>query len=229
MSIPLLPPGEAHVWAVPLEEAPDLTGLLSPDERRRAERYVHDAPRRQFTAARGALRLLLGRYTGAAPGSIAFTTTGNGKPVLAGGGPHFNVSHSHGLALVALARDLELGVDVECVRERDSYPDLARRYFTPREVACVNSLEAFYHAWVRKEAFLKALGLGLSHGLERFAVSVPPDDPARVLHIDGDEAAGGRWSLLALAPAEGYVGALAAQGTLTARVEQWRWGETPRG
>jgi 4'-phosphopantetheinyl transferase len=223
MSVPPLLVGEAHVWVLPLDEAPDLTGLLSPDERRRAERFVYEGPRRQYTAARGGLRLILGRYLGLAPERIEFTTTGNGKPALVGGEVRFNVSHSGGLALVAVGRDVELGVDVEQVREREGHLDMARRFFTQREVARVNSLEAFYHVWVRKEAFLKALGLGLSHGLERFAVSVPPDDPARILHIDGDEAAGRRWSLVELRPAEGYVGALAAEGPMTVRVERWGW------
>jgi 4'-phosphopantetheinyl transferase len=94
---------------------------------------------------------------------------------------------------------------------------MAERFFTPAEAAALRSLpadrssEAFFHIWTRKEAFLKALGLGLSHGLERFAVAVPPDEPVRILHIDGDPAAGARWSLSELAPARGYVGALAIE------------------
>ena len=216
-----LPAGEARVWTLRLDGAPDLAGLLSADERARAGRFLHEGARRQFVAARGGLRLILSRCTGVAPERVAFTYTGNGKPGVAGA--CFNVSHSHEVALVAVSRGLELGVDVEWVRERESWRDMARRFFTPAEAALCVDLRAFYHVWVRKEAFLKALGLGLSHGLERFAVSVPPDEPARVLHVDGDEAAGRRWTLAALGPAEGYVGALAAEGPVIVRGEQWAW------
>jgi 4'-phosphopantetheinyl transferase len=209
------------VWTLPLAAAPDLSHVLSPEECERAARFLHDAPRRQFVAARASLRLILSRYTGTPPESLTFTTTGNGKPVLPGG-PHFNVSHSHEVALIAVAA-AELGVDVEHVRERDTWPDMARRYFTPREVAGCVDLTSFYHIWTRKEAFLKALGLGLAHGLERFAVSVPPDDPARILHIDGDEAAARRWSLIALSPADGYVGAVAAEWPAVVRQMRWEW------
>ncbi len=213
--------GEVHVWTFALADAPDLTALLSPDERTRAGRYLHADARRQFTAARGGLRLLLSRYLGTPPERITFTATGNGKPATAG--VSFNVSHSHEVALIAVACGIELGVDVECVRPRESWPDMARRFFTPGEAARCVDLLSFYHTWVRKEAFLKALGLGLSHGLERFAVSVPPDDPARILYIDGDEAAARRWTLAELSPADGYVGALAAEGPLAISHRRWAW------
>ena len=75
------------------------------------------------------------------------------------------------------------------------------------------SERAFFHVWTRKEAFLKATGLGLSHGLERFEVSVPPDEPCRLLHIDGDAEVAARWTLRQLGAGAGYVGALAVEGT----------------
>jgi 4'-phosphopantetheinyl transferase len=213
--------GVAHVWTLPLAEAPDLTQLLSLEERERAERYVFDEPRKQFTATRGGLRLVLSRYLDVAPERIELTVRANGKPAVAGAS--FNVSHSHEVAVIAVARGVEVGVDVEQVRPRDSWREMAGRYFTPREAACCVDLLSFYHTWARKEAFLKALGLGLPHGLERFEVSVPPDDPPRLLHIDGDTQAARRWTLQALAPEEGYVGALAAEGPLAVTCHRWAW------
>lgn len=210
---PVPGPRDVHVWFVDLAEAGDLSSLLDEEERHRAGRYLHPAPREQFVAARGSLRRLLARYVGTAPQHIRFTTSGNGKPRLPGDEVRFNVSHSGGVALIAVARELELGVDIEGVRERETYPDLARRYFTPAEADAVRDLRTFYHVWTRKEAFLKALGLGLAHGLERFRVSVPPDDPARIVQIDGDEKKAARWTLQALEPTPEDVAALAVEAT----------------
>ncbi len=221
-SAPMLSPDEVHVWAVPLAVGPqrlaELRELLDEEERRRAARYAHVPSREQFIVSRAMLRTLLGRYLNRAPREVRFATGPQGKPVLPSPeGMHFNVSHTQGLALIAIARLGEVGIDVEQSRHCPTYLDMAERFFTPAEAAALRSLpadrsiEAFFHVWTRKEAFLKALGLGLSHGLERFEVAVPPEQPVRILHIDGDPAAGARWSLLELAPARGYVGALAVE------------------
>lgn len=212
---------EVHVWCMTLswsaEQLARLAELLSEDERQRARRYVHVPSRHQFIAARSGLRILLGRYLGLDPTRVRLVPGNTGKPRLAGGGLHFNVSHSHEVAMFAVTRGGEVGIDVERVRAYPNHLDMADRYFTPGEVRALRRLpsgareQAFYHVWTRKEAFLKATGLGLSHGLERFEVSVPPDDPARILHVDGDCGAGERWSLTALEPAQGYVGALAIE------------------
>lgn len=207
--------GEVHVWYVNLKTPTDLTDLLSDDERQRAARYLHPRPRQQFIAARGSLRRLLARYTGDDPRAIAFTTTGNGKPCMVSGALLFNVSHSGEGALIALSREIEVGVDLEWLRPRESFMDMARRYFTLQEAEAIGDLRSFYAVWTRKEAFLKALGLGLAGGLERFAVS--HDEPARVLHIDGDTEAGRRWTLVSLEPDQGAVGAVAFQGVGTLR------------
>ncbi|MFO0878583.1 MAG: 4'-phosphopantetheinyl transferase superfamily protein [Gemmataceae bacterium] len=212
---------EVHVWSVSLarsgEELVHLREILSQDERDRACRYLHQPSRQQFIAARAFLRLILGRYLGVEPSRVMFQHSNTGKPILCGGGIHFNISHSHQLALIGITRLGEIGVDVEHVRSVTTFLDMAERYFTPGESAALKRLppgareQAFYHIWTRKEAFLKAIGLGLSHGLERFEVSVPPDDPARILHIDGDRSAGARWSMTCLEPLPGYVGAIAIE------------------
>jgi 4'-phosphopantetheinyl transferase len=231
MSAFSLSAGEIHVWSLPLaataEQLAALYATLAADESDRADRYRHEPSRQQYVQARATLRALLGRYLGAPPAGLHFTHSAQGKPALPGGGLHFNVSHTHGLALIAVTREGEVGVDVERVRNHPTHLDLAARYFTPAEAAALRRLpagaseEAFFHVWTRKEAFLKAVGLGLAHGLERFEVSVPPDDPARVLHIDGDPAAGARWSMVALAPAPGYVGTLAIEGRVRVELREW--------
>jgi 4'-phosphopantetheinyl transferase len=128
----------------------------------------------------------------------------------------------------------EVGVDVERVRAQPNHLDMATRYFTPNESQRLNALppaegeRAFFHVWTRKEAFLKAIGLGLTHGLERFEVAVPPDEPCRLLHIDGDAAAAARWTLRNLEPAAGYVGALAVEGTgYEVKMSSWAADSSP--
>jgi 4'-phosphopantetheinyl transferase len=232
MTIPLLG-DEIHVWSVPLavggRRLAELARFLADEERLRAGRYVHCPSREQFVVARAMLRVLLSRYLGLPPALVRIGLGPQGKPRLPGSDLHFNVSHTHGLALYAFTRRGEVGIDVERVRPCPTHLDMATRFFTPREAGAIRTVppgrseEAFFHVWTRKEAFLKALGLGLSHGLERFEVSVPPDDPPRLLHIDGDPRAASSWSLISLLPAPGYVAALASQGpSPRLRVQAWK-------
>jgi 4'-phosphopantetheinyl transferase len=217
-----------HVWAAPLTAGPDrldsLLQLLTSDERQRAARFVSVLARTEFIVARATLRLLLSRYVNDHPSQHRFAHGGNGKPSLIGRELFFNVSHTRGLAVYAFTRRGEVGIDVEQLRPRATLLDMAARFFAPGEAAAIHALppelreEAFFHVWTRKEAFIKATGHGLAFGLERFEVSVPPDDPARVRHVDGDTGAGATWSLTALTPAAGYVAALAIQGE-TPRIE----------
>jgi 4'-phosphopantetheinyl transferase len=175
---------------------------------------VHDSAREQFIVARGSMRKILASYLNTQPEKVRFAAKGNGKPILGGGEFHFNLSHSKGLALLALSATEELGVDVEQVRPYPIHLELAERYFTPSEVAALRSLpagqseKAFFQLWTRKEAFLKAVGLGLAGGLERFEVSVGPSQPARILHIDGKVEEGQRWTLHEVEEGQ-YVGTIA--------------------
>lgn len=235
---PELPPrlaeGEVHVWCGGLDSATSaerFLDVLTPEEHERANKFVSLPARQQFQIARGLLRTLLGHYLDRDPRQIAFTHGPAGKPMLHDGPPlHFNVSHSHGFVLVAVSGAGEVGIDVERVRVFSDELELARRFFTPVEAEALAALhgeqrrQAFFHVWTRKEAFLKATGLGLAHGLERFEVSVPPDDPARVCHIDGCSVSASRWSLRALTPAAEYVGTLALESR-TYELRCWRWPE----
>jgi 4'-phosphopantetheinyl transferase len=215
---------EVHVWSAALDRSPaeaaDLRRHLSQEERCRAERFRHAGARAEFIITRALLRLLLGECLGMEPRCVPFSQTSRGKPRLADSAETslcFNVSHSHGMALFALTGRCEVGVDVERVRPFSDEMGLADRFFTPTESAALRALdsprrlETFFRLWTRKEAYLKAHGLGLSFGLERVEVSHTADDPARVVHIDGDSEAAAAWSLRTLAPASGYVGALALQ------------------
>jgi 4'-phosphopantetheinyl transferase len=222
---PPLGPEDVHVWRTPLECRPAtvdrLREHLSVDEQERADRYHFEKDRRHFIAGRGILRTLLGRYLGQQPASLRFTYSAAGKPMLDGSTGveyRFNLTHSNGLALLAVTRRRDVGVDVEHIRPDLEGEQLAERFFSVREVAALRSLpaelrrQAFFHCWTRKEAYIKAVGQGLSLPLDQFDVTLLPHEPAALLATQYRPQEAQRWSLYALAPGDGFVGALAVEG-----------------
>lgn len=214
---PLLP-GQVHIWAVPLHGAPEpFAALLSPAELQRLERFRFADHRRRFQIGHGALRTILAGYLGASPRDLEFRQGPRGKPYLAGPGPFFNLSHSGKLGLIAVSHH-ELGADCEKVRHLESLTEIARKHFSPAEFAVLEGLEgdarqlAFYRCWTRKEAYIKALGEGLSMPLDTFDVTLG-EQPALVACRDGREDPQ-HWSLLDVSPGPEFVAAVAlrAQG-----------------
>lgn len=228
------------MWTVGLDlDDSVLAGLalhLSPDESARADRFVFARHRSRFTAGRGALRAILGGFLGVPPAALRFAYGRFGKPRLDGheakSGLRFNVSHSQGVGLVAVALDRELGVDVEQIHPLPDAGAIARRCFSEVENRALGSLPAseqlggFFTCWTRKEAYVKALGDGLTRPLDGFDVTVGPREPARLLRVAGDPEETTRWSLRALAPGEGFVGAIAVEGEGW-RLESSRWPTPP--
>lgn len=227
---------EMHVWRARLDREPAvvraLRDALTPDERERADRFRFEKDRISFVVARGALRDILGRYLGSPPGAISFSTGEFGKPGLAAAADEsrlrFNVSHSYGLALYAVNRSREVGVDLELVREDFAGLEIAERYFSPREVRALRALPresqaaAFFNCWTRKEAYIKARGDGLSHPLHGFTVSLAPGEPAELLATEDDPAEAARWSLAELRPEAGFAAALAVKGPRPP-MTFWHW------
>ncbi len=217
-----LEPEAVHIWRVPLtagdREVELLAGALSDFERARATRFRFDYLRKRFVIAHAGLRIILGRYTGVSAPDLNFAYTEYGKPFLPGDGLHFNLSHAEEVALVAVTRMGEIGVDVEWIRPGMSGGDIAERYFSRREAAALRAMPreaqsgAFFDCWTRKEAFIKAMGHGLSHPLDAFDVAFAPGQPAALLAIQGSEADAAGWTLKALAPGDGYAGAVALYG-----------------
>jgi 4'-phosphopantetheinyl transferase len=221
-----LGPGEIHVWSVrldpPAEQVERLGRCLSSDEWERANRFRFDKHRRQYVVGRGALRTLLASYLGTRPELVKFSYGPRGKPFLdpslAKDGLQFNLSNSDELALVGFVLGREIGVDVEYLRKMPDCEQISERFFSESERTVLRSIpfpakeEAFFNCWTRKEAYIKAVGEGLSMPLDRFDVAFAPGEPARLLATRGDEAEAARWSMLELHPAPGYVGALAVEG-----------------
>lgn len=218
-----------HVWRAFLDVSPAvqrrLEETVSADERAAARRLRLPDHRRRLLASRGIVRLVLGRYLAADPRALRFVRRcgvcggPHGKPTLAApySGLSFSVAHSHGVGLVAVARGRRVGVDCELVRSDVAFLDIAERFFTPAETAALSDVpeaarpEAFFDCWVRKEAYVKGVGLGLSLSLSSF--DVWPADPAgRRVPATGDPWRDRAWHLVDLSPAPGYAGALAIEG-----------------
>ena len=212
---------EIHVWHAVLDREEKVFGrlesTLSPEEKARADRFHFVNDKNRFVVARGLLRELLGKYLKQAPAGLEFSYGRHGKPFLSGGnassGLCFNLSHSSGLVVYAVARERNLGIDVEHIRPEAASEDIAKRYFSVREVSDLGTLppearvEGFFHCWTRKEAYLKATGMGLQIPLDSFAVSLLPGESAQFL--GGVEP---RWHLAAYHPAEDYVAAVVYDG-----------------
>jgi len=225
-----------HVWRAdsdcPGSRLEDLRKTLSADELARAERFYLPRDRDRFIARRSVLRAILGRYIAIDPSLMQFEYGTGRKPALAArhhrAQLRFNVSHSAGLVLYAITRSRDIGVDVERIEPAIAAERIPEQFFSPREVAELRSLpvdvqpEAFFTCWTRKEAYVKAKGLGLALRLDRFDVSLSPGKPAALLRTADDAHEASRWSMRALAPAAGYAGALVVEGHAW-QLSCWRW------
>jgi 4'-phosphopantetheinyl transferase len=232
--VSMLSTNEVHLWRADLDDSRWETGrfreMLSEDEIQRAVGYHFERERRHFILRRGMLRSILGRYLSIAAAEVGFVYNPYGKPALEtrGGeeGLQFNMSHSEGLMLVALRRGRRVGIDIEHVRADLEIEEIAARYFSTAEQAALHALpsedklRAFFACWTRKEAFIKALGQGLSLPLDAFDVTLAPLQEARLLSVRESTAltAGNalvpehHWQLQHLEPEPGYVGALCVEG-----------------
>jgi 4'-phosphopantetheinyl transferase len=216
---------EIHVWRLDIGKAPtdpaDVEGLLSQDELARAQRFRLALDRKNFILSRGVLRRLLGNYLAVEPRELRFVYSEFGRPLLEGSNSgnelHFNVSHSGDMILWAFSHKRRIGVDVERVRRDFSTLEISERFFSPAERAVLRQLptktryESFFRCWTRKEAFIKALGEGLSHPLDQFDVTLAPGDPAKLLATRPIANDAKCWQMWDIAVPSGYAAALIAQ------------------
>jgi 4'-phosphopantetheinyl transferase len=212
---------QVHLWIVRLEASEEnferSFSWLSPDETTRAERFYFDRHRHAFVLGRAALRVLLADYLKRSPAEVVFVYGSQGKPALAD--PtcplRFNVSNSGNLAAFAFTVGCEIGLDVEQHRPIHDFEHIADRFFSPEETAELLELpiaerkSAFFNCWARKEAYIKAMGGGLSIPLDSFRVTLRPDAAARMVSIAGSHDAAQNWTLHTFNPGHEFAGAIA--------------------
>jgi 4'-phosphopantetheinyl transferase len=216
---------EVCVWRMNLDAEWSVTkgtaDQLSHAERERANRFNAALGRQRYVAARMALRRILGDLLGHDATTLEFGATPSGRPFLAAPSNtsvDFNISHTGPDAVIAIAVGRRVGVDIERIRPLADAEALVERFFSVEErqqyraIPVEDRLRAFFVTWARKEAFVKATGRGIADSLHRFAVTVDPHAPPRLLRTDwpGDDV--NEWRMTDLPQHDGIVGALAAEG-----------------
>jgi 4'-phosphopantetheinyl transferase len=228
-----------HVWRANLDRAidylPQVQQSLSECECRRAEKFCFEYDRQYFIVARGILRAILARYLHIEAHTLQFRYGPQGKPFLVHNqmvSPiQFNLAHSQRFALYAIAHTRDVGVDLEQVRFLPNAKQLAQQFFSNYERTTLGSIpndqiqRAFYNCWTRKEAYIKALGIGLSQSLREFDVTLAPGDPAKLLAHRTKPNDVARWSLCELFPSKDYTAALAVEGH-NYQLQCWDWDKT---
>ena len=223
-----------HIWRVELDGPESILQYcweqLSASEKELAAACFLPKAGMRFAVARGALKSSLARYLNVPASELRFAYGANGKPKLPvnlnRGKLKFNLSHSRGLGLFVVTRDLEAGIDLEYVRERAGTEEMARRFFSPADMEQLHSVpaavrhEVFFECWTRKEAYLKALGSGLATPMRSFDMALHPTEKEGWLQSSNGSA--WRWSLHTFTPSPNYVAALAVEGT-DHEICYWHW------
>ncbi len=217
----LINKNSVHVWSISLaqtqEKILELRKILSSDESARADRFYFDRDRNRFIVGRVMLRKILGRYLEIAPEKLVFGYGSHGKPKIENSPFFFNLSNSSDLALCGVTYQKEIGIDVEyLLRELKDAEAIAKRFFSAKESAEFLSLPleerqlAFFRCWTRKEAYIKAIGDGLSYSLSKFNVTLTPE--AKLLSVVTNPSEVDRWTLKELKPAKDYIAAIIVEG-----------------
>lgn len=228
-------PGAVHVWRVPLDDSPERASRfrlhLSDDERGRADRCRTPHPQYQFVITRSILRILLSRYLGILPTQIHFETQPQGKLILVKPSSfpiQFNVSHTRGMALIALTLQHAVGIDVERIDRAIQDRDIAERYFSTRESEHLASLPAperplqFFSYWTCKEAYLKMQGRGIAEGLAHCEMTFDSEQSEVRLLSLGQQHPEEDCLLYRMTVGSEHVGAVAIASSST-QVSYWNW------
>ena len=233
-----LPPDEVHVWIVEPEliterwRLEEYQALLDDSERQRQQRFHFEKHRRQFLISHALVRLCLSRYAPVPPEAWTFTVNAYGRPEIAGQGSprlRFNLSHTDGMAICAVALEAEVGADVEDTLRPGQTVEIANSYFAPAEAAALRALplerqrERFFELWTLKESYIKARGMGLSLPLEQFAFELQPGQPPRISFDPRLQDEPEAWQFFQLQLSERHQGALAVRRAGRQSLVKWRW------
>jgi 4'-phosphopantetheinyl transferase len=208
------------VWRFDLVEQERDWTILTPDEIRSARRIVVAEKGDRKASARANLRRILARYIDTPPQDVKFVYGEHGKPMLAEQDePQFNLSDSGSMGLVAVSRQARIGVDIELAREDRSFTGIADRFFAQAESDALRALSpedrpaAFYRAWTRKEAYLKAWGTGLTFASNRFTLDYVGDGPGTLLTTEMPNDDVSRWHFRGVELGRDYSGAICFEGS----------------
>jgi len=232
----ILPPGHVDVWRIQLDLPDDTVNsffpLLDGDEQTRAKKYLSGKKTREYVVTRAALRIILAGILQREPRDLKFACGKNGKPYLAdplsfssNNRLEFSVSHSYGLALIAFTFCGQVGVDIEKIRADIDHEKLSRRFFSLQEFKALQQFDekirmsAFFAAWTRKEAILKATGEGLAAKLKEFDVSTDPVLPPQLLASRTNMLIEGEWFLVTIEADPQYYATLAVKQDLVSKPE----------
>ncbi|MEO0509798.1 MAG: 4'-phosphopantetheinyl transferase superfamily protein [Verrucomicrobiota bacterium] len=222
----------AHIWTLCIDRIKpikkDLFTVLSSDEQERALRFKFEEHSTSYTVTRASLRLLLARYLQKIPEKLNIEYSLHGKPSLkkidSGEFVCFNVSHSADYGQIAITKSTPVGIDIECCHPKRplDYMKLAERFFSPREYTNLRELpeserlHAFYRCWTCKEAYIKAVGLGLALQLDTFSVNFLDDRDLQITvnHKQGTKVLR-EWSLFDISNIEDYQSAIATDSSIT--------------
>jgi 4'-phosphopantetheinyl transferase len=217
--------GAVHIWRATLDlSSRDIRFFdenLSIDERIKAGHFRFDRDRNRYIVSFGILKSILGLYIGVEPGSVRISYGNHGKPRLSDADGkrniHFNLSHSEELAIYVFARDYEVGVDIERIRELPEMNQIVDHYFSASERKVFLEMpsdkrrKAFFYCWTRKEALIKAVGYGLYQPLDKFTVPMAAGESASVPFFKGDSKQASSYVIEDFSPAPGYAGAIALE------------------
>jgi 4'-phosphopantetheinyl transferase len=213
----MLPDREIQIWSTQLDrdraQIDKFSQFLTTAERHRAAKFINPRHGDRWIVARGYLRQILSQYLDLSPAQIEFSYGAQGKPALVGSQIQFNLSHSGDRAVYGISAIYPIGIDIEYIHPIAA-ADLVDRFFSPAEQTIFHNLPidsqqaAFFHAWVQKEAYLKACGTGLHTPLDRIEVSIDPRTPAAIISAPTD----GIWRIQKLEISPDYASALAIGG-----------------
>ena len=208
---------DVHVWSTNLDRPPaqidKFRQFLTTPEHQRADKFINPTHGDRWIVARGYLRQILSQYLDRTPAKIGFTYSQHGKPAIEDTQIQFNLSHSRDRAVYAISARSPVGIDVEYIHPLPA-ADLVDRFFSPAEQGIFHNLPidtqqaAFFHAWVQKEAYLKACGTGLSTPLDKIEVSIDPSTPAAIISAP----VAGIWQIQKLDISPEYASAIVVGG-----------------
>ncbi len=213
---------EVHVWAIDLDALPETENFfcssLSHEEKSRRDKLVFERDRNRFALAKEIQRRILSHYILVQPAFVQYYYNKYGKPELISKNQiGFNISHSDGMLLFAAASCRKVGIDIEKIIDIKDILLIAESYFSISEVKELKNLpeqartDAFFTCWTRKEAFIKAIGDGLSYPLKDFSVSVSPGSKPELKHLKGNSEHSICWSIFDLSPPDKFKAALVVE------------------